>query len=136
MKEWTANSLLRGKMRARVNSFPIQQLAILGKMSNIESKLKTTRFWLWLGVTNHAIALAVLALGCAYSGFTCHGQQMKTVLSVYTFTLFTPQIALEVILLMALFLVSDSLRDFRDNFRPLALFVLSLTLLSLFAIWR
>ena len=105
-------------------------------MSNIENKLKTTRFWLWLGVANHAIALAVLALGCAYSGFTCQGQQMKTVLSVYTFTLFTPQIALEVILLMALFLVSGSMRGARDNLRPLALFVLSLALLGLFAVWR
>lgn len=104
-------------------------------MSTLDKKLKTAEFWLRLGTVNHAIALAVIAFGCAYSGFTCQGESMKGVLSVYTFTLFTPQIALQVIVIMALFLVSNSFRDFRDNARSWALFAVSLGLLFLFVLW-
>lgn len=105
-------------------------------MTTLENKLKTTRFWLRLGAINHSVALIVIAFGCAYSGFTCQGESMKAVLSIYAFTLFTPQLALEVILLLALFLVSSSVPEFRRNFRPLIYFLSTLALLILFIYWR
>ena len=101
----------------------------------LENKLKTVNFWLRLGVINHCVALAVIALGCAYSGFTCEGDSMKSVLSLYAFTLFTPQLALEVIILMAVFLVTGSLRELWQNRLPLLLFVGTLSLLILYAYW-
>ncbi len=58
---------------------------------------------------------------------------MKSVLSIYAFTIFTPQVALEMILLLAIFLVCNSLQEFRDNKRPLALFILSLIPLIIYA---
>jgi hypothetical protein len=102
----------------------------------LENNLKTVGFWLRLGVLNHSIALAVIALGCAYSDFSCQGEPMKDALSLYAFTIFTPQLALEVIIFMAVFLVSSSLQQFRQNWRPLGLFVGTLSLLILFAYWR
>lgn len=102
----------------------------------LENKLKTVGFWLWLGVVNHCVALVVIAFGCAYSGFTCQGEPMKGVLSLYAFTLFTPQLALEVILLMALLLVTSSLRELRQNRLPLMLFVGTFSLLILFVYWN
>ncbi len=101
-------------------------------MSSLENKLKTIKFWLWLGVLNHRLILFVIALGCAYSGFTCQGESMKEVLSIYAFTLFTPQIALEVIVLIALLFVSDTLREFRENGWLIMLFMGTLSLLVLF----
>jgi len=98
--------------------------------------LKTSAFWLRIGVVNHAISLVVIAFGCAYSGFSCQGDSMKSVLSTYAFTLFTPQVAMEVILLLALFLVSSSLREFRDNWRIVFLFLGTLSLLILFVLWQ
>ncbi len=95
----------------------------------LERKLKTMRFWLRLGIANHCIAIMVVAFGCVYSGFTCEGDSMKSILSAYAFTLFTPQLALEVIILMALLLVTQSMREFRENWPLLILFVA--TLLSL-----
>jgi hypothetical protein len=102
----------------------------------LENKLKTVGFWLRLGVINHCVALAVIAFGCAYSGFTCQGDSMKDVLSIYAFTIFTPQLALQVILLMALFLVSSSLRELRRNWLSLLLFVVTFSLLMLFVYWQ
>ena len=104
-------------------------------MSTIENQLKTAGFWLKLGLINHTVALAVIALGCAFSGFACQGETMKEVMSLYAFTLFTPQLALEVILLLALFLVGSSLRELRDNLTLLMLFLASLGLLLLFVFW-
>lgn len=101
-------------------------------MSTLENKLKTKNFWLRLGALNHSIALIVIAAGCAYSGFTCQGEPMKQILSIYTFTVFTPQIALEVIVLIALFLVSSSLVELRKNTLPLIMFLSTLALLVLF----
>lgn len=105
-------------------------------MSAIENKLKTASFWLKLGVINHGIALAVIALGCAYSGFTCQGESMKSVLSIYAFTIFTPQLAVEVILLLALFLLSNSLYQLKQNKLTLSLFLVTLGLLGLFVYLR
>jgi len=110
-------------------------LAILRQIMTLENKLKTLTFWLRLGIVNHSIALLVLAFGCAYSGFTCQGESMKSVLSVYAFTIFTPQLALEVILFMAIFLVTNSLHELRQNCLSLMLFVSSLSLLMLYAFW-
>ncbi|MFT5573221.1 MAG: putative membrane protein [Cryomorphaceae bacterium] len=104
-------------------------------MTTLEKKLKTVSFWLRLGVINHCVALAIIALGCAYSGFTCQGEQMKDALSLYAFTLFTPQLALEVILLLALFLVSSSLHQMRENWLPIMLFIGTFSLLILFVYW-
>jgi hypothetical protein len=103
---------------------------------SLENKLNTVRFWLRLGVLNHSIGLAVMVLGCAYSGFTCQGESMKDVLSLYAFTLFTPQLALEVILLLALLLVTDSLHEFRKNSLSLILFVATFLLIILFVYWQ
>ena len=105
-------------------------------MNTLENNLKTTNFWLKLGAVNHTIALLVIAFGCAYSGFTCQGETMKDVLSIYAFTIFTPQLALEVILLMALFLVSNSMLKLRENPRPLIFFLGTLALLILFTVLR
>jgi hypothetical protein len=102
----------------------------------LENKLKSVNFWLRLGVLNHSVALAVIALGCTYSGFTCQGESMKAVLSLYAFTLFTPQLALEVILLLALLLVTDSLHEFRKNSLSLFLFVATFSLIMLFVYWQ
>ena len=107
-------------------------MVILRQMASLENKLKTIKFWLWLGLLNHCVVLAVLALGCAYSGFACQGEPMKEVLSIYAFTLFTPQIALEVIVWIALLFVSDTLKEFRENWRVIMLFLGSLALLVLF----
>ena len=102
-------------------------------MSTLENKLKTANFWLNLGAINHAICLVVLFIGCSVSSFSCQGDAMKSVLSIYAFTIFTPQVALEMILLLAIFLVCNSLQEFRDNKRPLALFILSLIPLIIYA---
>ena len=102
----------------------------------IENKLKTVNFWLRLGVINHCVAIVIIALGCAYSDFTCQGESMKSALSLYAFTLFTPQLALEVILLMAVLLVTSSLRELRENWRPLMLFTGTFLLLMLFMYWQ
>jgi hypothetical protein len=110
-------------------------LDILRQIMTLENKLKTVTFWLRLGVFNHSIALVVLVLGCVYSGFSCQGDAMKSVLSLYAFTLFTPQVALEVIILMAVFLVTGSLRELWQNRLPLLLFVGTLSLLILYAYW-
>lgn len=101
-------------------------------MATLEEKLKTTNFWLRLGVINHGVAIAVIAFGCVHSGFACSGKSMKEVLSIYAFTLLTPQIALEVILLVAIFLVSHSLRVLRESVLSLSLFIATFTLLILF----
>jgi hypothetical protein len=61
---------------------------------------------------------------------------MKAVLSLYAFTLFTPQLALEVILLLALLLVTDSLHEFRKNSLSLFLFVATFSLIILFVYWQ
>ena len=101
-------------------------------MATLEEKLKTPKFWLKLGVINHCVALAVIAFGCVYSGFTCDGKLMREVLSVYAFTLLTPQIALEAILLVGVFLVSHSFRVLQESLLSLLLFIATFTLLILF----
>ncbi len=80
-----------------------------------EQKPRTVEFCLKLSVINNLIALLVIKLGCVNSGFTCQGEAMKDVLSLYAFTVFFPQLALGAILLMALLLASNSLQDFRDH---------------------
>jgi len=104
-------------------------------MSVVDSKLKSPAFWLWVGVINHSIVLVVILLGCVYSSFTCQGDSMKDALSLYAFTLFTPQLALEVILLMAIFLVSNSINQFRENWRVVLLFIITALLLTLYTTW-
>ncbi len=59
---------------------------------------------------------------------------MKAVLSTYAFTLFTPQLALAAIILMAVFLITSSLKEFRQDWRPLALFLTTFGLLALFSL--
>lgn len=102
-------------------------------MNTLENKLKTVGFWLRLGIINHCVALAAIAMGCVYSGFTCKGEPMKDALSLYAFTLLTPQIALEVILIVALFLTANSFLDLRKNLLPLSLFIGTLSVLILFS---
>ena len=101
-------------------------------MSTIENKLKTANFWLTLGAINHSITLLVLFIACAYSGFSCQGDAMKSVLSIYAFTIFTPQVAFELILLVAVFLVCNSLDEFKENIKPLIFFVITLTPLLMY----
>jgi hypothetical protein len=103
---------------------------------SLDDNLKTVSFWLRLGTINHAITLAVIALGCVYSGFTCKGEPMKEALSLYAFTIFTPQVALGVIVFIALFLASNSLQEYRQSWRSLVLFLGTLAMLILFANWR
>ncbi|MFT4636036.1 MAG: putative membrane protein [Arenicella sp.] len=115
-------------------------IAILHRIMDIEQNVKTASFWLRLGVINHCVALAVIAFGCAYSGITgigvCQGEAMKDVLSIYAFTIFTPQLALEVILLIALFLMINSLQQLQQNKRSLILFLGTFLLLTLFVYWQ
>lgn len=101
-------------------------LGIFRYMSILDNKLRAPGFWLWLGTVNHCVALVIVMFGCVYSGFSCHGDSMKAVLSVYAFTLFTPQLAFEVIVLLAIFLISRSFREFRENWKMLVLFLSTL----------
>ena len=80
-------------------------------MANTEQKLSSPHFWLICGIINHSIASLVVIFGCVYSGFSCTGKTMSSVISSYTFTLFTPQVAFEVIILLALFLLNGSLKS-------------------------
>lgn len=105
-------------------------------MSVSENKLKGLHFWLSLGTVNHLVCIAVILFGCAYSGFICQGDAMKSVLSVYVFTIFTPQLALEVILLLAIFLVFHSMQQLRDTWRSMLLFLGTLLPLVMFAYWQ
>ena len=105
-------------------------------MSTLENKLKTIKFWLQLGIINHCIILLVIAFGCIYSSFSCQGETMKDVLSIYAFTLFTPQIALEVIVLIAILFVSNSLAEIRENWLYLSLFLGTLALLVMYINWQ
>jgi hypothetical protein len=57
---------------------------------------------------------------------------MKEVLAIYAFTLLTPQIALELILFVGMFLVGHFMRDLRENLLSLVLFITTFTLLILF----
>ncbi len=59
---------------------------------------------------------------------------MKDAMSLYAFTLFTPQVAVEVIILMALFLVFGSLQELRDNAKSLSFFCGTLMVLVLFSL--
>ncbi len=101
-------------------------------MSSIEEKLKTSSFWLKLGAINHGIAILVLLLGCAVAEFTCRGEVMSKTLSVYTFTLFTPQVAVEMIILLALLLVSGGANTIKSSANSMLAFLLSLALLVIF----
>lgn len=98
-------------------------------MSTLEDKLKTTPFWFKIGSINHLIALGVILLGCARSGFECAGDAMSNTLSLYTFTLLTPQVAVEVIILLALFLVSGNKSNQANNWQPAFIFFCTLGLL-------
>jgi len=106
-------------------------------MNSIENRLKTRSFWLNLGSINHGIALAVIAFGCAFSDFSCQGEVMSKTLSIYTFTLLTPQLAIEVIVWMALFLVSGqgTKANHRARWLPWYRFIGTLALLACFAFW-
>ena len=104
-------------------------------MNSLEHKLKTTTFWFYLGSANHLIALAVVLIGCALSGFSCQGERMAETLSIYTFTLLTPQIASEVIILIALFLVSGTALNKKNGWAPAMLFAFTLGLAVLLGYW-
>lgn len=97
-------------------------------MADLENKLSTPRFWLLCGLINHAISCLVVIGGCLYSGMSCEGEAMTSVISIYTFTLFTPQVALEVIVLLALFLVKGTLRSMIDNWKLFLAFISSFVL--------
>ena len=91
----------------------------------MEKKLGSARFWLIIGIVNHAVACIIVTSGCLYSGFTCAGERFDSVVSVYTFTLFTPQVAIEVIVLLALFLINNALKGLKQNWHLLLLFLVS-----------
>ena len=97
-------------------------------MAKIEEKLGSVKFWLSLGIVNHLIGCSVLLLGCVYSDFTCEGESMSSAISIYTFTLFTPQVAIEVILLLALFLINGSFSKLLNYWRLTSSFIVSLAL--------
>ncbi|MCH2190386.1 MAG: hypothetical protein MK188_05625 [Gammaproteobacteria bacterium] len=97
-------------------------------MVKIEERLGSVKFWLTLGIVNHLIVCSVLLLGCAYSGFSCQGEAMSSVISIYTFTVFTPQVAIEVILLLALFLINRSFGKLVEHWRLTACFTVSIVL--------
>ncbi len=105
-------------------------------MDPLENKLKTTGFWLSLGAVNHVICITVVLFGCAYSGFSCQGDDMKSVLSIYAFTIFTPQVALEMIVLLATLLTFKSLSEFKKDARPITWFLISLAPLVLYLYWQ
>lgn len=95
-------------------------------MAKVEQKLGSVKFWLSLGIANHLIGCVVVIFGCIYSDFTCSGDSMSSVISAYTFTLFTPQVAAEVILLLALFLINDSFRRMVKYWRLGLLFLVTI----------
>lgn len=105
-------------------------------MITLEEKLKKASFWLRLLVINHSVTLMAICVGYVYSVFTGESDSMREVLSIYAFTLLTPQIALEVIVLIALFMVTDSLRDLYENLLILTLFIVTSALLVSFVYWR
>ena len=51
---------------------------------------------------------------------------MKAVMSIYTFTVFTPQVALEVIIVLAIFMLNGSLRGLLDNWSLSLIFLITL----------
>lgn len=106
-------------------------------MSRSESKLKGLRFWLSLGILNHLIVILIVALAWGYSFVSHEEDAMKEALSVYAFTLFTPQLALEVILIMALFLMTGSIKQIKTHRQHWLMFVVSLMPIVFFtaALW-
>lgn len=105
-------------------------------MAILEEKLKKASFWLKLCAINQSIALAIITLAFVYSIFTGDAESMKVVLSIYAVTLLTPQIAMEVILLIGLFMVSDSFSELRENVPILLLFLITAALLAAFVYLR
>ena len=104
-------------------------------MRTLEHKLKTPAFWFTLASINHRIVLLVLAFGCAISGFSCAGDTMNHLLSIYTFTIFTPQVAIEMIALLALILVSGRNPDGPSSLIPAMIFITTLGLTIAFSYW-
>ena len=102
----------------------------------LEQKVKTLRFWVFLGAVNQCIMLLVLAYGCVASGMACQGSAMSDTLTLYIFTLFTPQLALTAIVLMACLLATNSWRDVVETGLSGFVFVISLVLLVAYAGWR
>ncbi len=105
-------------------------------MTTLEDKLKKASFWLKLCVINQSVALTIIALAFVYSVFTGEAESMKAVLSIYAVTILTPQIALEVILLIGLFMVSDSFSELRENVPILLMFLVTAALLIAFVYLR
>lgn len=53
---------------------------------------------LGLAVLNHGAHSLVFFLGCAASGFTCHGDSMGGLMMLYALSIFLPQLALFVVM--------------------------------------
>ena len=104
-------------------------------MRTLEHKLKTPSFWFNLGSINHCIALLVVALGCVISGFSCTGDTMNQLLSIYTFTIFTPQVAIEMITVLALILVSGRNPNAPSSLIPAMIFITTLGLTITLYYW-
>lgn len=90
---------------------------------------------LWIGTVNHMVTIFAVIFGCMVSGFTCHGEEMKNALSIYAFTLLTPQIAIEAILILGLFLATASFSHLIQNRPAFYSFLASLLLVIVFATW-
>ena len=105
-------------------------------MQTLEQKLKSPNFWLTIGTYNHLVALLVIIFGCVVTGFSCSGEPMQQVLSIYTFTIFTPQLALEAILIIAIFLLTNSMDEFKANSRPGLAFMGTLGLIFIYVVFQ
>ncbi len=97
---------------------------------------KAVTLGLWIGTVNHLVTIVAVFFGCIASDFTCQGEEMKDALSIYAFTLLTPQIAVEAILVLGLFLATANISQLTQN-RPafvsfaVSLFVIIVAALSL-----
>ena len=69
--------------------------------------------WLILGTVNHIIFLAVIFIICAVSRFECSGNESGAVMVAYTFSIFIPQLLLEVLVfaMLIIILIIDMLRS-------------------------
>ena len=95
---------------------------------------KVVSYGLWIGAINHLVSIVAVMFGCAMSAFTCQGDAMKNVLSIYAFTLLTPQIAIEAILILGLFLFTSGLRQLAENRSASLAFFSTLTLVVFIAL--
>lgn len=96
---------------------------------------KAVTLGLWIGTVNHLVTIAAVFFGCMVSGFTCQGEEMKDALSIYAFTLLTPQIACEAILLLGLFLATANISQLTQNKPAFVSFAVSLLMVVFAALW-